>query len=75
MQTKLTLRIEQQIIEQAKQYAQTHGKSLSKIVADYLQALNQPPKQTISPITHSLQGVLTSVDESDYKKHLENKYL
>jgi len=78
MQTKLTLRLDDTLIEQAKGYAKQHDKSLSQVVSDYFQVLTQQAKkQEISPITQSLVGVLDSshVDEDAYKKHLEEKYL
>lgn len=78
MQTKLTLRVEDSLIQQAKDYAREHDKSLSQIVADYFKALTES-KQRLenAPITQSLIGVLSTseVDEEDYKKHLEDKYL
>lgn len=78
MQTKLTLRLEDSLIQQAKNYAKQHDKSLSQVVADYFQILTQQSGQSgISPITKSLIGILDSnnIDENDYKKHLEEKYL
>ena len=78
MQTKLTLRLEDSLIQQAKTYAKQHDKSLSQVVADYFQVLTQQSKKTVtSPITESLIGVLeaSKVDEKNYKKHLEEKYL
>ena len=76
MQTKLTLRLEDSVIEQAKSYAKEHDKSLSQVVADYFQILTQQPeKPVISPVTKSLIGVLSGIDQKDYKKHLEEKYL
>lgn len=36
MQTKLTLSLEKQVIEQAKAYAKRHGISLSKLVQELL---------------------------------------
>ena len=78
MQTKLTLRLEESLIQQAKNYAREHDKSLSQVVADYFQILTQQSKKTdTSPITKSLIGVLDAgnIDEEDYKKHLEEKYL
>jgi len=78
MQTKLTLRLDDTLIEQAKGYAKQHDKSLSQVVSDYFQVLTQQAKkQEISPITQSLVGVLdpSHVDEDAYKKHLEEKYL
>jgi hypothetical protein len=78
MQTKLTLRLEDSLIQQAKYYAKQHDKSLSQVVADYFHMLTQQAgKSEISPITKSLIGILDSnnIDKNDYKKHLEEKYL
>lgn len=80
MQTKLTLRIDERLIERAKSHAQKTGKSVSKMVEDYFELL---PKQeesearALTPIVSSLLGVLknANVDEEDYRKHLEEKYL
>jgi len=78
MQTKLTLRLDDILIHQAKEYAKQNDKSLSQVVADYFQLLiqkEQPHK--IPPITRSLIGLLEPQqgDVEDYKKHLEEKYL
>ncbi len=80
MQTKLTLRIEDQLIEQAKSYAAQAGKSVSQIVADYFKLLtSQKIKTSVpsTPITQSLRGLLreSNLDEKTYKKHLEEKFL
>ncbi|MDQ7014803.1 MAG: DUF6364 family protein [Gammaproteobacteria bacterium] len=78
MQTKLTLRLDDNLIEQAKRYAKQNDKSLSQVVADYFQLLIQKEKPNkIPPITRSLIGLLESQqgDEEEYKKHLEQKYL
>lgn len=79
MQTKLTLRMEDQLIDQAKRYAVTAGKSLSQVVADYFKYLGKEKTEQISkpaPITNSLRGLLqnSKIDENDYKKYLEEKY-
>ncbi len=78
MQTKLTLRLESELIQQAKEHAKQQGKSLSQVVADYFKIFTQDnEKQKIAPITNSLIGVLESsdLDKNDYHKHLEEKYL
>ena len=78
MQTKLTLRLESELIEQAKEHAKEQRKSLSQIVADYFTIFTKKTKkQKLAPITHSLVGILkdSNLDEEDYKKHLEEKYL
>lgn len=79
MQTKLTLRLEDQLIEQAKTYAAQAGKSVSQIVAEYFKLLTSQNVKTNSPsapITHSLRGLLreSTLDEKDYKKYLEEKH-
>ncbi len=78
MQTKLTLRLEDSLIQQAKIYAKQHDKSLSLVVSDYLQILTGKDKiAEVPPVTRSLIGVLESshIKEDDYKRHLEEKYL
>jgi replicative DNA helicase len=80
MQTKLTLRLEDQLIEQAKSYAAQAGKSVSQIVADYFKLLTSQKINASSPstpVTQSLRGLLreSKLDEKDYKKYLEEKHL
>jgi len=78
MQTKLTLRLEESLIQQAKRYAKQHDKSLSQVVSDYFQILTRKAEEVEAPpITRSLIGVLDDgrVEVGDYKKHLEEKYL
>lgn len=78
---KLTLRMEPDQVERAKAYAAHHGKSLSQLVADYFDSLTavEANEETLPPLTQKLKGALrnadTSMDVSDYKKHLEEKYL
>ncbi len=80
MQTKLTLRLEEELIEQAKSYAAHAGKSVSQIVAEYFRLLTSEKKKipsSSSPVTSSLRGLLreSKLDEKDYRKYLEKKHL
>ncbi len=80
MQTKLTLRLEEHLIEQAKTYAAQAGKSVSQVVAEYFRLLTAQERRTVAPstpITQSLRGLLqeSTLDERDYKKYLEDKHL
>jgi len=80
MQTKLTLRLEDHLIEQAKSYAAHAGKSVSQIVAEYFKLLtsqNVGKRSPATSITQSLRGLLreAKLDEKDYKKYLEEKHL
>ena len=77
MQTKLTLRIDDQLIIKAKEYAESNGKSLSQMVSDYFSFINrQQNVQDLPPITKALQGVLSDskVEKESYEKYLEEKY-
>lgn len=76
MNSKLTLTIEQTVIEQAKKYAGRKGRSLSDIVENYLRALSskEPEKQEeLSPVVKSLKGSFKAPDTFDYKKELGKK--
>ena len=78
MRTKLTLRLEQELIERAKKIAQRRGKSISRMVADYFQTLEsvETDDRELAPLTRSLRGILREahVDEEDYRRHLEEKH-
>ena len=79
MHTKLTLRLEEQLIEQAKSYATHAGKSVSQLVAEYFTLLTSKknkPSSPAAPITRSLRGLLreSPLDEKDYRKYLEEKH-
>ncbi len=81
MNTKLTLTIEQSIIERAKSYAKSKGHSLSEIIENFLKVITMEQKinDDISPITKSLRGSFKSPENFDYKnelsKSLSEKYL
>jgi hypothetical protein len=79
MQTKLTLRLEEQLIEEAKQVAKDRGTSVSKLVSDYFGSLKsgkEVVKSDLSPVTQSLVGVMENTDlsEEKYKNHLNDGY-
>lgn len=80
MPTKLTLRMDEKLIESAKKYAKRSGKSVSQLVADFfsgLTAVHDDDTSSISPKVRALRGSLKGilVDEDDYKKHIEEKHL
>jgi predicted HicB family RNase H-like nuclease len=80
MNTKLTLRLDDQLIASAKEYSAQTGKSVSKIVSDFFIIIkNEKLKEnnSITPTVQSLKGILknTNVSKSDYKNYLEKKYL
>lgn len=79
MQRKLTLRLDEALIEAAKRASRKSGKSISRMVADYFFLLDRSLHQNFGPITpraRSLYGLLASsnVSEEDYLLHLEAKH-
>jgi hypothetical protein len=76
MNTKLTLTIEQTIIEKAKKYAKDHGRSLSDIVENYLKGITKEDNIDsieLTPIVKSLKGSFKAPKNNDYKKELSKR--
>jgi len=79
MDSKLTLKLDKAVIEQAKSYAKRKNTSLSKLIESYLGLLVEPHgAQEVTPLVKSLSGVADLPKNFDYKgeyrKHLANKY-
>ncbi len=76
MNTKLTLRMEESLIEQVKEEAKKRGVSLSRLVSDYFELFVKDAVSKTS-VTSKLNGLMKDVDitEAEYKQHLEDKYL
>lgn len=80
MNTKLTLNIDQDIINEAKSYAKSNSVSLSKLIENYLSSLTKKNKEKskVSPLVESLTGVISLDKDYDYKKgygdYLTKKY-
>ena len=81
MNTKLTLTIEQEIIQRAKEYAKDKNRSLSDIIENYLKSLTNDEKANpynyrenkLNPIVKSLKGSFKMPKNMDYKKELRNR--
>ncbi len=82
MDTKLTLKLDKDIIEQAKIYAQNKQRSLSALVEVYFRFLldreQTPSSPEISPIVKELSGIIHLNEAMDirdeYTTYLLNKY-
>lgn len=78
MATKLTLRMDEDLIRQGKKAARDQGKSVSRLVADYFRLLGQDSEEEtrLPPITRSLLGIAggSELDEEDFRKHQERKH-
>ena len=71
MDTKLTLKLQQTIIERAKDYAKAHNTSLSKLIENYLNRVTQDTKgdkEKITPLVKSLSGIIKLPKGHDHKK-------
>ncbi|MFH2095113.1 MAG: DUF6364 family protein [Bacteroidota bacterium] len=76
MNSKLTLSIEQQLIEKAKQYARSKGRSLSDIIEHYLMIITseeEVPDDDITVVVKSLKGSFRTSRKFNYKKELGKK--
>ena len=83
MNTKLTLKLDKDVIEKAKEYAASHKRSLSKMIESYLQSLIKDSNDVegdieISPFVKSMVTGVELEPDLDYKKeyghHLSEKY-
>ncbi len=89
MDRKLTLRLDEKLIEHAKQHAEKAGTSVSQMFANFVAALDSIEDKNqsqaahqfseYSPLTRSLIGLLRTGEadqdlEKHYRDHLEEKY-
>lgn len=83
MATKLTLRLDEGVIRDAKRAAQARGVSLSEMVSGYFRAVcrskNKMKIEATSPVLAEISGVLASKTDpkkliASYHKHLQEKY-
>jgi len=75
-ETKMTVRVPRDLLENAKQYARQHDTTLTRLVSNFLRRLsNQDDLLTEAPIVQHLSGSLSQdVSEVDYQSYLERKY-
>lgn len=72
---KLTLSVDEQVIERARRYSVRHNTSISQLVTTYLSKLDSPTDQEFSSLVRRLRGVLPQeVELEDYHRYLEEKY-
>jgi len=84
MDTKLTLKLDRNVIERAKKYASSHKRSLSRLIESYLKSLMTQEDSSnndeiqISPFVKSLSsGVHIPSDlnyKTEYSNYLTEKY-
>ena len=71
---KLTLSVEEHVIERAKRFARRQEVSVSELVTRILASLDDESEPE-TPIVSRLTGVLKGpVSTEDYRRHLERKH-
>lgn len=74
MNTKLTLTIEKEVIEIAKEYAKEKGQSLSEMVENYFKFVTVKrislKENQLSPKVRKLRGIIKTDDDLNYKQIL-----
>jgi hypothetical protein len=74
MYTKLTLNIDQDVVENAKIYAKDTKRSISKLVEEYLSSISEKNvknnNRPLGPITQELVGIISIDKNIDYKELL-----
>jgi hypothetical protein len=73
-ETKLTVRVPRDLLENAKRYAAQNNTSLTNLFEAYLRRLPAQAPLENAPLVRWLSGRLSqNVSIQDYKKHLDEK--
>ena len=74
-EAKLTVRVERDLLENAKRYASRQHTNLTELIHAFLTQLPDQTDLADAPIVRRLSGILpNTVGVDDYKKHLDEKY-
>ena len=74
-QTKLTVRVPRELLENVKRYAAQNNTTLTDLIETYLRRIPTQEPLDDAPIVRRLSGILPKeVSIQDYREHLEEKY-
>jgi hypothetical protein len=74
-ETKLTVRVPRNLLENAKRYASENNTTLTDLIGAYLEKLPVKKAMENAPLVRNLSGSLSNrVSVDDYRKHLDEKY-
>lgn len=74
-QTKLTVRVPRDLLENIKRYAAQNNTTLTDLIEAYLRRIPSRLSLEEAPIVRRLSGSLPQdVTLQDYRQHLEEKY-
>jgi hypothetical protein len=70
---KLTLSVDEGVVERAKRFSRRNQTTVSRLVTDFLASLETEAGST--PVVTRLRGILPpSVTRDEYRNHLETKH-
>ncbi|HYG38025.1 MAG TPA: DUF6364 family protein [Cytophagales bacterium] len=74
MDTKLTIKLDKNVVERAKKYAIEHKISLSRMIQSYLDSVTREnlKEPEITSLVESLSGVIHLNPETDVKKEYQD---
>jgi hypothetical protein len=74
-ETKLTVRVPRDLLENVKRYAAENNTTLTDLIEAYLRRIPARQPMENAPIVRRLSGALSpDVTVQDYKKHLDEKH-
>lgn len=71
---KLTLNLDESIVERAKVYAKHRGVSLAQLVELYLDSVAEPAAPPLAPVLRSVKGIKQQANLEGYRKKMARKY-
>ena len=74
---KLTLSVDDDVVERAKAFAERRGTSVSALVERYLDLITREAtlaRDAQPPVLARLRGTLAGADIEEHRRHLERKY-
>jgi hypothetical protein len=75
METKLTLKLDKDVIEEARQYAKNKNISLSRMVEKYFKSLTEKKRKkeiNYSPLIEELSGIIRLDKDFDFRENHTN---
>ena len=75
--SKLTLSVDDEVVQRAKEWAVRQGTSVSRLVEDFLReaaATGEESDGVPPPVLRRLRGCLKGVDVAAHRRHIEAKY-
>ena len=71
---KLTLSVEEQVIQRAKRFSVEHDTTVSQLVSDFLASLDAGT-ESVPPVVASLRGLISpDATREAYREHLRRKH-